>query len=115
MLNNLIRLVAEAGLSGTVYNGFHLVNIAALAIFVLQYRKKYDLTARQAFLTLVISYPLCYLWVLVITWVENGFQHFGANNIVRGFIYFPLIALLSAKLLHIEKKRLWDFIAPCFA
>ena len=115
MLNDLIRRIAEAGLSGTVYNAFHLVNIAALGVFVLWYRKKYSLSAGQALTALLLTYPLSYLWVLVITWVENGFQNFGANNIVRGFIYFPLIALLPAKLLHIEKERLWDFIAPCFA
>lgn len=113
--NELIVRAAEAGLSQTVYQGFHLVNLAALGAFVLWYRKKYSLSAKQALMALLLTYPLSYLWVILITWVENGFHDFGANNIIRGFIYFPLIALLPAKLLHIEKERIWDFIAPCFA
>ena len=115
MLNNLIRFVAEAGLSGTVYNGFIVVDIVVLAIFVLPYRKKYNLTAGQTFFTLAIMLPLCFLWILLLAWAENGFQYFGEKQMLRGFVYFPLIAMLPARILKIRKEIIWDFLAPCFA
>ena len=115
MLNNLIRFVAEAGLSDTVYNGFIVVDIVVLAIFVLPYRKKYNLTAGQTFFTLAIMLPLCFLWILLLAWAENGFQYFGEKQMLRGFVYFPLIAMLPARILKIRKEIIWDFLAPCFA
>lgn len=115
LLNDLIRQVAEAGLSGAVYDGFMLVNIIALAVFALQYRKKYSLTAKQTILILVIAYPLCFLWILLFAWAESGFRLFGDKNMVRGFVYFPIITMLPARILKIRKEVIWDFLVPCFA
>ena len=46
-------------------------------------------------------------------WIESGFTNFGGNNIVRGFIYIPLIAFPVAKILKISWLKMCDFIAPC--
>ena len=97
-LNKLIHLVTEANLNGVVYQGYHLINVTVLAFFCSWYGKKYKMTTKQSILTLLIMYPIGLLWLYIQAWVENGFTNFGAINIVRGFIYFPLFAIIPPHL-----------------
>lgn len=50
--------------------------------------------------------------MLVLAWIENGFQNWGANNIVRVYVYAPLICILAAKLLKIPSRKMIDYLAP---
>ena len=75
--------------------------------------KKYDISPKKAIITTLIVYPITYVWIYIQYWIESGFTRFGGNNIVRGFIYIPLFAIISSKILKIKWKTTCDFITPC--
>ena len=58
----------------------------------------------KSIVIVLIVYPVAVLWMLVMYWIANGFRGFGGNNIVRVFVYIPLIAYPVAKLLKISWK-----------
>lgn len=111
-MNDLIRQVADAGLSGTVYNTFLALSFVAWYVFNLHYRKKYQFTFAQATIISAVIWPVAYGLLFVLGWIESLFSTWGSHNIVRGFIYFPLIAILLAKLLKLKTGKVIDYIAP---
>ena len=76
-----------------------------------KYRLHYRLKWKQSFFALVVVFVTTYLWMLVLTWMQNGFKNFGQNNIVRVFTWIPLFGLLTAKILKIDFNRMMDFLA----
>lgn len=112
IINSGIRAIDNAGLSDLFYHGIVIFAFFLQGIFLLFYRKKYHLSCKQTLLTLIILYPLAYFWMLTLSWIENGFSGWGSNNIVRLFVYIPLILLLISKLLKVDAKLLNDFLAP---
>ena len=113
--NSLIIAINEAGLTQILYQLFNIVNITVLLLYCNHNRKHYGLSASKALLSIVILYALGYLWIYIIGWASTGFKHFGSNNIVKGFIYFPLIALLPCRLFNIDKAVMCDYCAPCMS
>lgn len=109
----LIELIFNAGLSSVFYFGFHILGYLAVLFFNIWYGKKYNIKPWKAVVTTIIVYAITYVWIYIQFWIESGFKNFGGNNIVRGFIYIPLIALPVARALKISWKRMCDFIAPC--
>lgn len=114
-MNALIKLATDAELNEIIYQGSHIINIIVIIFFISKYRNNYGLSKKQAYGTLAIFYPIALIFLYVLTWAQSGFHDFGDINIVRGFIFFPLIALIPAKILKINKKALWDYHAPIFA
>ena len=53
--------------------------------------------------------------IYFITWVEYGFTSWGSNNIVRAYMWVPLLMLPFSKLLKIPYGKLCDFFSPSFA
>lgn len=113
-LNTLIQNVASAGNSQLVYNLWHIPNVITLMVFCLLYSKKYKIKKLHSILIVAIIYALGLLWILFLGWLASGCQSWGSNNIVKGFIFFPIFALIPAKLFKLDECRIWDFIAPCF-
>ena len=113
-LNWLISAAADAGASGLIYQLWHIPNVISLMVFCFIHRKKYGIKKLPSLIIVAIIYALGYLWLLFIGWMESGFTSIGDNNIVKGFIYFPIFALIPANLFKIDKRKIWDFIAPCF-
>ena len=113
-LNVLIAKVYEAGLSNLVYNLFAVFGYVCVLVFALVYRKHYDISKRDAILIPLLLYILGGIWIRLIGWAESGFTYFGANNIVKGFSFFPLFGLLVAKWFKKDFRLVMDFTAPCF-
>ena len=109
----LIRAMYESGMASVVYYSFHVLGFLAVALFNLWYCKKYGITRTQALLTTLVVYAITYVWIYILSWAESGFREFGGNNIVRGFVYIPLIAWPVGRLFRIRWSKLCDFIAPC--
>lgn len=112
-MNYLINAVYESGLSDIAYYIFHVLGFAAVLFFNLIYCRYYGITKKQTIVITAIVYSVSYIWIYILAWIENGFRNFGANNIVRGFIYMPVFAIAVAGVMKIGKKRITDFIAPC--
>jgi len=114
-VNHFIIYCNEQEISDLIYAGIVIVAFVMQFLFLIFYRKKYHISVVGTTTLLITVYPIAYFWLLVITWVENGFKNFGSNNIVRLFVWIPLIAIPIAKLLKIEKRTVTDFLAPSMA
>ena len=113
--NSLVKACCEAGLSQTVYNCALYFAFAVQLVFLIIYRKKYNLSLKNSLLTLLIIYPCLYFWMLFITWAELGFENWGAKSIMRLYVWVPLIAVLPARILRLPPKTLADYLAPSMA
>ena len=71
------------------------------------------MTPKQSVITTFAVYSVTYIWIYVQFWIESGFESFGGNNMVRGFVYIPLIALPMALIFKMKWSRMCDFVAPC--
>lgn len=109
----MIEKLYAAGLGEPIYYAFHVLGYVCVLLFNVWYGKKYGVKTWQALLTTLIVYSITYLWIHVQYWIESGFELFGPNNMVRGFVYIPLFALPVARMLNIKWTRMCDFIAPC--
>jgi len=96
-----------------LYYGFHVLGFIFVFLFNAWYGRKREIPIWKSILTTILVYGVTYVWIYVQFWIESGFRAFGGNNIVRGFIYIPLIAYPVAKLLKISWTKMCDFIAPC--
>ena len=109
----MIKSIFEAGFSSAFYFGFHILGYLSVLFFNIWYGKKQKIETWKSIVTTIIVYAITYIWIYIQYWIESGFKNFGGNNIVRGFIYIPIIALPVARLLKINWKQMCDFIAPC--
>lgn len=112
-MNDLIRYFAARDLSNTVYNFFLVLCFVGWFLWNLWSGKRYGLPPWKRVVVSAAIWPLAYGLLYVLYWIESGFSDFGGHyNIVRGFIWFPLIALLIGKLLKIPFRTMTDYIAP---
>ena len=115
MINDFLRFCDERDWSEGIYNSIVIVAFVIQLIFLIFYRKKYGITLLQAIITVVLVYPVAYFGMLFLTWMENGFRNWGANNIVRIYVYVPLICIAAAKILKIPSRKMIDYLAPSMA
>lgn len=114
-INTLIKYCWIHNWSGLIYNGVVVLAFFLQMLDLMFYRKNYQLTKKQAGLIVLLFYPTSYLWMLIVTWAEIGFQKFGSNNIVRLYVWMPLLLLAVARIMKLDKKTVMDFIAPSCA
>lgn len=109
----LIKFIQEKQAEELVYYLFHVLGFLLVFLFNIWYGKKRRISALHSVITTLLVYSATYIWIYVLFWIESGFSSWGGNNIVRGFIYVPLLAYPVAKLLKIKWIDMCDFIAPC--
>lgn len=110
-MNDLIRLVADAGLSQVFYNVFFALGFVSVMLGLLIFGKKLQIPLWKTAVTVGIVYPLVVLWMFVMFWMESGFTIWGGNNIVRIFIYVPLVGWPVAKLLKLDVKKMISLLS----
>ena len=103
-MNELIRLVADKGLTGTVYDTFFALGFVSVYMFVVLYGRKMGISVWKSTVTVLIVYPVVVFWMFIMFWIESGFKTWGGNNIVRVFVYVPVVSYPVAKLLKISWK-----------
>lgn len=108
-MNQIIELVAENNLSRELYNVFFALGFVSVFLFVFFLGRKMDIKGWKIAIVVLTVYPLVVLWMFVLYWIETG--AFGGNNIVRVFVYVPLIAYPIAKLLKIPFKEMLSMVA----
>ena len=115
MINDLLRFCYDQGWSGTIYSSIVAVAFVIQLVFLIFYRKQQGISLLKAIIIVLIVYPASYFWMLVLAWIENGFQGWGANNIVRVYVYTPLICMVAAKILKMPAGKVIDYVAPSMA
>lgn len=112
-LNQLLRLIAEHGWGQLFYNVFFAGGFVAVFIYSAIGCKNYKIPRKKAMLTIFLVYTIAVIWMFTQCWIENGFKNWGGNNIVRTFVWIPLVALLVSRLMKIDWLKCCDFVAPC--
>lgn len=110
-MNHLILMVSEAGLADILYDVFFALGFVSVFFFVVYYGKKMGIKLWKTIVVVLLVYPTAVLWMFTMYWIENGFKSFGGNNIVRVFVYIPLIAYPVAKLLKITWKEICSMLS----
>lgn len=104
-MNNLIMEIAQLGLGKTFYNIFFALGFVSVLVGLILFGKKLQFPLIKVAVTVLIVYPLVVLWMFVMFWMESGFKVWGGNNIVRIFIYVPLVAWPVTKLLKMDSLK----------
>ena len=75
------------------------------------YGKYYGFSKGKSFILGFLAVSVDYVVILLMTWVENGFRSFGAQNAVRVFVFNPLLIFLVAKAMKIDYRKYCDYNA----
>lgn len=110
-MNILIQRVSELGLSSIIYDVFFALGFLSVFLFVVLFGRKMNVKVWKSIIVVLIVYPIVVVWMFVMFWIESGFTFFGGNNIVRVFVYVPLVAYPVSKLLKIEWKEMCSMLA----
>ena len=94
-----------------LYEGGQMLSMVIAIVFAVFWAKYYGIGKLKAFLISITSQIVAFLLVFVLTWVENGFKNFGAQNAVRAYPFLLLIGLLEAKVFRVDFLRCVDYQA----
>lgn len=110
-MNEIIRSITEIGLGKTFYDVFFALGFISVLCGLIWFGKKLELPFKKTVITVLIVYPIVVLWMFVMFWMESGFTTWGGNNIVRIFVYVPLVGLPVARLLKVESKKMLSLLS----
>ena len=113
-LKNIVVSVYDAGLTNLIYYAFHIAAFISVFLMAQWLGKKVGVAKLKSFLLVLIIYPLMYVWMLFYFWMESGFKTFGGQHIVCIFVYAPILAWITGKILKIDLNRMCFIIAPLF-
>lgn len=109
-MNELIKIVYEAGWSTAVYWIFHGFAFLSAIILLAWFAPKLNIGRWKAAVIVMIFFPMAYGWMFIMCWAESGFQAFGGNNVVRIFPYIPLFGLAISALYKIKWRDVFHLI-----
>ena len=112
MINNFLQYCYEQGWSSTIYTINGYITLAARVIFLIFYRKKYNVKFWQTAIAIIIIFKLSDYVMLTVGWIETGFQSWSNANFERVIVYIPLLTLLVSKILKIPYGKMIDYITP---
>ena len=110
-MNELIQSIADMGLGKTIYDIFFAMGFVSVLTGLLVFGKKMDIPLKKIAITVFTVYPTVVLWMFTMFWMESGFRTWGGNNIVRIFVYVPLVGLPVAKLLKVDKLKMLSLLS----
>ena len=92
------------------YYGFHILGFVASLIYLYLVFPKYGVKRVRGFALAACTYLTAYALMLVLFWIITG--SFGGQNVIRVFLFLPLILLLYANTFDVDYKISLDFAAP---
>ena len=93
---------------------YNLVQGIAMLIYIVVltfYGQKYGFSRRRSLLLGVVAVTVDYIAIILLTWIENGFTNFGAQNAVRVFVVNPLLIYCVSKFLEVDYRKYCDYNA----
>jgi len=75
--------------------------------------KKTTIGAFKAIVFVAFTYVMNFGLMLLLAWIEAGFQNFGSQNGIRSFAYTPLLCLIGAKLFRMAWREGNAIFALC--
>ena len=92
------------------YYGFHILGFIASFIYLYWVFPKYKVKRIRGFALAACTYLTAYALMLVLFWIITG--DFGGQNVIRIFLFLPLILWLYANTFDVDYKVSLDFAAP---
>ena len=111
-MNQLLYWVEAHGLNKLIYDVFFAAGGVVLMVFCFANAKNYKLPLKKTIPFVVIVYSLALAWMFFLYWAESGFKNFGGNNIVRIFVWVPVIAYPFCKWFKLDFRTVCDYLAP---
>ena len=92
------------------YYGFHILGFVASLIYLYLVFPKYGVKRVRGMSLAACTYLTAYALMLVLFWLITG--SFGGQNVIRIFLFLPLILWLYANTFGVDYKVSLDFAAP---
>ena len=92
------------------YYLFHVIGFIATVLYLIWVLPKYGVKLLNGLEVVACTYLTSYALMLVLFWIITG--EFGGQNVIRVFLFVPLILLLYAKTFDVDYKKSLDFAAP---
>ena len=92
------------------YYGFHILGFVASLIYLYLVFPKYGVKRVRGMSLAACTYLTAYALMLVLFWLVTG--RFGGQNVIRVFLFLPLILWLYANTFGVDYKVSLDFAAP---
>ena len=93
-----------------IYYNFHILGFIASLIYLYLVFPKYKVNRLRGFGLAACTYLTAYALMLVLFWIITG--RFGGQNVIRVFLFLPLILLLYANTFDVDYRTSLDFAAP---
>lgn len=96
------------------YYSMHLLGFVVALVYVWYIMPRYKIRRGPGIILTVCSYTILYAWSLVLYWICTG--EFGGQNIIRAYVFLPLILWFFSMVCNIRTDRVMDMAAPivCF-
>lgn len=72
---------------------------------------KYGFSKLKSFVMGLTAVSIGYFLIILVTWVENGFRSFGAQNAIRSFVFVPFLILIVSKWFKADFRKFGDWLA----
>lgn len=92
------------------YYGFHILGFVASLAYLYWVFPKYKVKRFRGFGLAACTYLTAYALMLVLFWIITG--KFGGQNVIRIFLFLPLILWLYANTFGVDYKTSLDFASP---
>ena len=92
------------------YYLFHIIGFIATALYLTWVLPKYGVKRLNGLALAACTYLTAYALMLVLFWIITG--SFGGQNVIRIFLFLPLILWLYANTFDVDFKKSLDFAAP---
>ncbi len=87
------------------------ISMVIYVIILTLYGKRYGFSRPKSLLLGSLAVSIGYVLILLMTWIENGFKNFGAQNAIRSYFFVPLLVYLVAKALKVDFRKFGDMLA----
>jgi phosphatidylglycerol:prolipoprotein diacylglycerol transferase len=92
------------------YYIYHVIGFIATFAYLFWVLPKYGVKRFNGLALATCTYLTAYALMLVLFWIITG--NFGGQNVIRVFLFVPLILLLYANTFDVDLKVSLDFAAP---
>ena len=95
----------------SMYNIIQKSGLVIAALFTVFWAKNFSVGKLKALAITVATQFMVIMSSVILTWIENDFQNFGAKNAVRGLPLLLLFGLLEAWVFRMDLLKTCDFQA----
>lgn len=110
-MNELIRMVYEAGWSRELYDILFIMGFLAVMVTFLMTGKKMQIPAIKTAGFVVLLSSIMVVLMYALKWAETGFTRWGGNNFVRIYVYLAACAVPTAYGMKIDRAKLLSMLA----